>query len=253
MYEHVGRTELDRYAAAVAEAAAPGRPVPQPRDRAAGLQPDPTGHVHLAATSFPDGDLHPVTEIMDSMQAAGLEVRDVESLREHYPLTLRRWLATSTRAAARRSRCRPAARARLAALHVASAQGFEDGEISVYQVLAARLGADHRLRSTEASRSRFARRHARSLMCLEVRHGWRSCVPTTAWRAARGPPAADRGCSRGGRPTSGWPVTSSASAIVSACASSSSYTSSARSLPSCLVLASASSTAYRSLMPITQA
>lgn len=27
------------------------------------------------------------------MQSADLEVRDVESLREHYPLTLRRWLA----------------------------------------------------------------------------------------------------------------------------------------------------------------
>ena len=42
---------------------------------------------------FPDGELSPVTDVLTSLEGAGLEVRDVESLREHYPLTLRRWVA----------------------------------------------------------------------------------------------------------------------------------------------------------------
>lgn len=42
---------------------------------------------------FPDGDLHPVTEMLGAMQSAGLEIRDLESLRKHYALTLRRWVA----------------------------------------------------------------------------------------------------------------------------------------------------------------
>ena len=37
--------------------------------------------------------LSPVTDVMASLQDAVLEVRDVESLREHHPLTLRAWVA----------------------------------------------------------------------------------------------------------------------------------------------------------------
>jgi cyclopropane-fatty-acyl-phospholipid synthase len=80
------------------------------------------------------------------MRAAALEVRDVESLREHYPLTLSRWLANleANRDAAVAIVGKERYRAwRLYML--ASAAGFDDGDISVYQVLAARQGADHGL------------------------------------------------------------------------------------------------------------
>jgi hypothetical protein len=42
---------------------------------------------------FPDGELEPLATTIDALQGAGFEVRDVESLREHYALTPRAWVA----------------------------------------------------------------------------------------------------------------------------------------------------------------
>lgn len=41
---------------------------------------------------FPDGDSQPIAYILDIAAKAQFEVRDLESLREHYALTLKRWL-----------------------------------------------------------------------------------------------------------------------------------------------------------------
>jgi len=41
---------------------------------------------------FPDHDIVAIDTTITAMRAAGLEVRDVESLREHYELTLKAWL-----------------------------------------------------------------------------------------------------------------------------------------------------------------
>ncbi|MFM2077992.1 MAG: hypothetical protein RJA49_1882, partial [Actinomycetota bacterium] len=41
---------------------------------------------------FPDGELVDVGEVVLAMERAGFEVRDVESLREHYARTLRQWV-----------------------------------------------------------------------------------------------------------------------------------------------------------------
>ncbi len=40
---------------------------------------------------FPDGELVPISESLGIAERAGWEVRDVESLREHYAMTLRHW------------------------------------------------------------------------------------------------------------------------------------------------------------------
>ena len=88
---------------------------------------------------FPDGELHPVNDIIGALEAGGFEMRDVESLREHYALTLRRWLANL--AAAREAAVGEIGieRERVWRLYMlGSAQGFEGGEIGVYQTLAAR-------------------------------------------------------------------------------------------------------------------
>ena len=42
---------------------------------------------------FPDGELLDVGDVVLAMERAGFECRDVESLREHYALTLRCWVA----------------------------------------------------------------------------------------------------------------------------------------------------------------
>jgi cyclopropane-fatty-acyl-phospholipid synthase len=83
---------------------------------------------------------------MDSMQRTGLEVRDVESLREHYPLTLRRWLSNLQARQAEAIEHAGEERERAWRLYMlGSAQAFEAGEISVFQVLAARSGGSHGL------------------------------------------------------------------------------------------------------------
>jgi cyclopropane-fatty-acyl-phospholipid synthase len=41
---------------------------------------------------FPDGELIPISATAQMAENASFEVRDVESLREHYALTLRHWL-----------------------------------------------------------------------------------------------------------------------------------------------------------------
>jgi len=163
MYEHVGRYELGRYVGAVWNLLRPGglflnhgitrltrhRPEPDP---------------FISRYVFPDGELHPVTDIMSAMEEANLEIRDMESLREHYPLTLRRWVANldANREAAIAEV--GAQRERVWRLYMlGSALGFEAGEISVHQVLAARRGARHGLPLDRAELLSGSRRPERRL------------------------------------------------------------------------------------------
>jgi cyclopropane-fatty-acyl-phospholipid synthase len=91
---------------------------------------------------FPDGELIDVGQVVLAMERAGFEVRDVESLREHYARTLRAWvqnLETNWDAAVAEVGLE---RARVWHLYMAaSANGFEDGGISLHQVLGVRPGA----------------------------------------------------------------------------------------------------------------
>jgi cyclopropane-fatty-acyl-phospholipid synthase len=145
MYEHLGRAQLGNYASKVASLLRPGGLfLNHGIARLASEQP--RYDTFISRYIFPDGELHPVAAIQTAMQSAGLEVRDVESLREHYPLTLRRWLANLDANRERAIALVGEERERAWRLYiVASALGFEDGEVSLYQVLGARLGADHRL------------------------------------------------------------------------------------------------------------
>ncbi|VAV98170.1 Cyclopropane-fatty-acyl-phospholipid synthase [hydrothermal vent metagenome] len=43
---------------------------------------------------FPDGELARISDVTDAMEQAGFEALDVENLRQHYALTLRRWVAS---------------------------------------------------------------------------------------------------------------------------------------------------------------
>ncbi len=95
---------------------------------------------------FPDGELHPLADVVAVLQAADLEVRDVESLRDHYGLTLRRWVANLAAHRDEATREVGPERERIWRLYMlGSALGFEAGEISVHQVLVARPGAPHGL------------------------------------------------------------------------------------------------------------
>lgn len=85
---------------------------------------------------FPDGELIDVGQVVLAMEHAGFEVRDVESLREHYARTLRAWVGNLESGWDEATGLVGQARARIWRLYMAaSALGFEDGGISVHQVL----------------------------------------------------------------------------------------------------------------------
>ncbi|HEX9122208.1 MAG TPA: class I SAM-dependent methyltransferase [Actinomycetota bacterium] len=86
---------------------------------------------------FPDGELHEVGAVVSTMQSAGFEVRHLESLREHYALTLRRWVANLEANWEEASQEAGEARARIWHLYMAaSALNFEAGRTQVHQILA---------------------------------------------------------------------------------------------------------------------
>ncbi len=85
---------------------------------------------------FPDGELHEVGRVISITQDAGFEVRHVESLREHYALTLRRWVANLEAHWDEAVAEVGAPRARVWRLYMAgSAIGFEAGRTQIHQVL----------------------------------------------------------------------------------------------------------------------
>jgi cyclopropane-fatty-acyl-phospholipid synthase len=85
---------------------------------------------------FPDGELIDVGKVVVAMEEAGFEVRDVESLREHYAKTLHAWVRNLERHRDEAVAEVGERRSRVWLLYMAaSANGFTDGGISVHQVL----------------------------------------------------------------------------------------------------------------------
>jgi cyclopropane-fatty-acyl-phospholipid synthase len=85
---------------------------------------------------FPDGELHEVGRVVTHVQAAGFEIRHVESLREHYALTLRRWVANLEANWDAAVAEVGEGRARVWRLYMAgSALNFEAGRTQIHQVL----------------------------------------------------------------------------------------------------------------------
>jgi cyclopropane-fatty-acyl-phospholipid synthase len=140
MVEHVGHAQLDVYFARLRALLRPegrllnhgiGRP---PRRRR--LLPRRT---FVNRYVFPDGELQEVGAVASRMQAAGLELRHLESLREHYARTLRHWVRNLESSWDEAVAEVGIARARIWRLYMAgSALGFEAGRLQVHQLLAVR-------------------------------------------------------------------------------------------------------------------
>ncbi|MGW3016182.1 class I SAM-dependent methyltransferase [Streptomyces longwoodensis] len=93
----------------------------------------------IDAYVFPDGELAPVGTTVTQLERAGFEVRDVEAIREHYALTLRRWVTNLEADWKRAVELAGYGRARVWRLYMAaSALAFERNQIGVNQVLAVR-------------------------------------------------------------------------------------------------------------------
>jgi cyclopropane-fatty-acyl-phospholipid synthase len=144
MYEHVGLDKLDEYTATISRLLRPGglflnhgiARLRQPQRRSA----------FIDRFIFPDGELHPVGNLIRSLESQRLEVRDVEALREHYGLTLRRWIANLSSNREQAIAIAGSERERIWQVYLTgSARAFERGMLSIFQVLCARPGAAHTL------------------------------------------------------------------------------------------------------------
>lgn len=88
---------------------------------------------------FPGSELIPVGTTTDTLENTGFEVHDVESLREHYALTLKYWSKNLTANKEEAIRLVGPERYRLwAAYMTGGSVGFTAGSIKIYQVLASK-------------------------------------------------------------------------------------------------------------------
>ncbi|WP_336110558.1 cyclopropane-fatty-acyl-phospholipid synthase family protein [Streptomyces sp. PTD9-10] len=141
MAEHVGAERYLAYARSLYALLKPGgrllnhQIARRPQHDESGYETDP----FIDAYVFPDGELAPIGITVTQLERAGFEVRDVESIREHYARTLRRWVAGLEADWDRAVRLTSPGRARVWLLYMAaSALAFEHNRIGVNQVLAVR-------------------------------------------------------------------------------------------------------------------
>lgn len=88
---------------------------------------------------FPDGELVPLDEAVRDAEDAGLETRDVETLRDHYALTLRQWVRRLEASRETAEALVGAQAYRVWRLYMAaSAYAFASGRVSLAQVLLGR-------------------------------------------------------------------------------------------------------------------
>jgi cyclopropane-fatty-acyl-phospholipid synthase len=138
MFEHVGEANLERCLSQTFDLVKPGGvflfhgitrgyhfPLPEPS--------------FVTRYVFPNGELVPISTVLQAAERVGFEVRDLESLREHYVLTLRRWVE---RLEAKRDgaiRLTDPETYRVWKLFMAgSAQRFRVNQLNLHQVLLSR-------------------------------------------------------------------------------------------------------------------
>ncbi|MDE3151240.1 MAG: class I SAM-dependent methyltransferase [Gemmatimonadota bacterium] len=157
MVEHVGRIRLAQYFRTAYSVLRPGGLflahgiVAAPEQRAPGLAAALGRRVWQAGAFidryvFPDGELVTLGEMIAAAETAGFEVRDVESLRDHYTRTLRHWV--------RRLEAREREAVALVGTETyrtwrlymaASAHAFTSGRLNVVQILLAKRDAAGRV------------------------------------------------------------------------------------------------------------
>ncbi len=141
MFEHVGLAQLGDYFERLHRLVVPGGRVLNH-----GIsQPWSKGRSRFARSSFidryvfPDGELHEVGTVVSAMQQHRLEVRHVESLREHYGKTLRHWVSNLEANWDEAVRRGGLGRARVWRLYMAAcALNFEEGRTEIHQILGVR-------------------------------------------------------------------------------------------------------------------
>jgi cyclopropane-fatty-acyl-phospholipid synthase len=138
MFEHVGKSQLPEYFSRAWQLLRPGGAfvnsgisVPAADQR--------HGPSFIDRYVFPDGELVPIHTSLDAAEECGFEVRDVESLREHYALTLHHWVQRLEAHAQQVRRITDETTYRIWRLYMAaSAHRFRSARLNLYQMLLAK-------------------------------------------------------------------------------------------------------------------
>lgn len=140
MFEHVGEGLLGEYFRRAWSVLRPGG-VFLNHGIAASASNSRRGFSFIDKYVFPDGELVPLNTAIRAAETCGFEVRDVESLREHYTLTLRRWVQRLEQKRSKVVQATNEAAYRTWRLYMTgSAHSFQTGRLNLYQVLLSKPG-----------------------------------------------------------------------------------------------------------------
>jgi len=141
MYEHVGRRRLQTYFTTLARLLKPHGLLLNSGVARPAVSEDDDTTLFLRRFVFPGGELPYLADLVAAAERAGLEVIDIENLRQHYAHTCAAWVK---RLQAHRDACLAlvdAATYRTWLLYLAgAAASFDRADIELYQVLFAKRG-----------------------------------------------------------------------------------------------------------------
>ncbi len=145
MFEHVGAALLPTYFAQAWRLLKPGGVFLNHGIACRANEPPQHGPSFSDTYVFPDGELTPISVTLQAAEGAGFEVRDVESLREHYALTLRHWVRRLEAQHDQALKYVDEPTYRVWRLFMSgSAHGFTSGRLNVYQALLVKADAQGR-------------------------------------------------------------------------------------------------------------
>jgi cyclopropane-fatty-acyl-phospholipid synthase len=136
MFEHVGEARLPEYFRRAYRLLRPGGVFLNHGIARSSDSPVRRGPTFIGRYVFPDGELVPLSTTVRAAENGGFEVRDVESLREHYALTLKHWVRRLEEHASNARRITDETTYRVWRLYMSgSAHGFRTGRLNIYQTL----------------------------------------------------------------------------------------------------------------------
>jgi cyclopropane-fatty-acyl-phospholipid synthase len=142
MFEHVGEALLPIYFKQAWQLLRPGGVFLNHGIAASATAPSRPEPSFVSRYVFPDGELVPISTTLKAAEVNGFEVRDLESLREHYVYTLRNWVSRLEEHADEAKRATDEVTYRIWRLYMAgSAHSFQKGMLNLYQVLLVKLDA----------------------------------------------------------------------------------------------------------------
>ncbi len=139
MFEHVGEALLPEYFRRAWRLLRPGGVFLNHGIACSSVPQTDRGASFIDSYVFPDGELVPLDVTLCAAGQSGFEVRDVESLREHYVLTLQHWVRRLEEHKEEAQRVNNGLTYRIWRLYMSgAAHGFKTGRVNVYQAILAK-------------------------------------------------------------------------------------------------------------------